>query len=224
MIYKGVIAIEFPTEFNLIMLFRLLIASICGIIIGYERQTNFKVAGVKTHMIVAFSASLIMVVSKYGFYDSEVFDASRIASQLITGIGFVGAGIIYKRHYQINGLTTAAGILATAAIGLAIGAGLYAIGLGGTCMFLVLRLLVQRTEKLQTNIQSSFKITLKNTTDLGELHDVFDGLKVLTYAVELVDQDLLSVDVTLLFVNEDEKEFWMKSMMQNRDIVKFSQY
>ena len=91
------IVIELPMEFNLIMLFRLLIASICGIIIGYERQTNFKVAGVKTHMIVAFSASLIMVVSKYGFYDSEVFDASRIASQLITGIGFVGAGIIYLK-------------------------------------------------------------------------------------------------------------------------------
>lgn len=118
---------------------RILMASLCGCMIGYERTRRLKEAGVRTHCVVACGAALMMVVSKYGFadiiqngvylYGSDGVDASRIASQVVTGVGFLGAGVIFRTGTSVKGLTTAAGIWATSAVGLAFGAGLYLIGL-----------------------------------------------------------------------------------------------
>ena len=80
------------------LLFRIMIACILGIVIGLERKNRNKLAGVRTHAIVAFGAALIVVVSKYGFADIPNYDASRIASQIVSGIGFLGAGIIIVRN------------------------------------------------------------------------------------------------------------------------------
>ena len=112
--------------------FRILIAGICGGLIGYERNNRLKEAGIRTHLIVALAAALIMVVSKYGFSDvttlkGVALDPSRIAAQIVTGVGFLGAGMIFVRNQTISGLTTAAGVWATAGIGMTIGAGLYKI-------------------------------------------------------------------------------------------------
>lgn len=117
---------------------RILMASLCGCMIGYERTRRLKEAGVRTHCVVACGAALMMVVSKYGFsdivqngvylYGSDGVDASRIASQVVTGVGFLGAGVIFRTGTSVKGLTTAAGIWATSAVGLAFGAGLYLIG------------------------------------------------------------------------------------------------
>ena len=105
------------------LLCRIIIAGICGGIIGYERKNRNKEAGIRTHMIVALGASLIMIVSKYGFADilgeqGIALDPSRIAAQIVTGVGFLGAGMIFMRKNTISGLTTAAGIWATSAIGM----------------------------------------------------------------------------------------------------------
>ena len=107
--------------------FRILIAGICGGLIGYERNNRLKEAGIRTHLIVALAAALIMVVSKYGFSDvttlkGVALDPSRIAAQIVTGVGFLGAGMIFVRNQTISGLTTAAGVWATAGIGMTIGA------------------------------------------------------------------------------------------------------
>ncbi|MFQ9490102.1 MAG: MgtC/SapB family protein [Bilophila wadsworthia] len=107
--------------------FRILIAGICGGLIGYERNNRLKEAGIRTHLIVALAAALIMVVSKYGFSDvttlkGVALDPSRIAAQIVTGVGFLGAGMIFVRNQTISGLTTA-GVWATAGIGMTIGAG-----------------------------------------------------------------------------------------------------
>ena len=117
---------------------RILMASLCGCMIGYERTRRLKEAGVRTHCVVACGAALMMVVSKYGFsdiiqngvylYGSDGADASRIAAQVVTGVGFLGAGVIFRTGTSVKGLTTAAGIWATSAVGLAFGAGLYLIG------------------------------------------------------------------------------------------------
>ena len=130
-------------SFQLILIFRLVVAALCGMGIGFERKNRLKEAGLRTHLIVAVGAALMMIVSKYGFFDlvgaGDLFkvDASRIASQIVTGIGFLGAGTIFIRNRSVTGLTTAAGIWTTAGIGMAVGAGMYWLGLACTALVLI---------------------------------------------------------------------------------------
>ncbi|MFT8352058.1 MgtC/SapB family protein [Clostridium saccharoperbutylacetonicum] len=128
-------------------LLRLCIAAICGMAIGYERKNRMKEAGIRTHFIVAIGAALIMIISKYGFQDqigwsNMSLDPSRIAAQVVTGVGFLGAGIIFMQKQTIVGLTTAAGVWATAAIGLAIGSGLYFVGIAATAITILGQILL----------------------------------------------------------------------------------
>ncbi|MFK4472384.1 putative Mg2+ transporter-C (MgtC) family protein [Paenibacillus sp. RC73] len=122
-------------------LIRVMFAGLCGALIGYERKSRMKEAGIRTHFIVGIGASLMMVVSKYGFQDQTAWsnlslDPSRIAAQVISGVGFIGAGMIFTQKNRIKGLTTAAGIWTTAGIGIAVGAGMYGLGAGVTLFIL----------------------------------------------------------------------------------------
>ena len=126
------------TEFIL----RLFIAGILGSIIGLDREYRAKEAGYRTHFLVSLGSALIMIVSQHGF--SEILDTpnvnldpSRIASQVVSGIGFIGAGTIILHKQIVRGLTTAAGIWATSGIGLAIGAGMYELGISATILTLI---------------------------------------------------------------------------------------
>src|SRR6201991_439445 len=115
---------------NLERLLRLLTAAILGSMIGFERERLLWAAGIRTHMLVCVGSCLIMIVSQYGFsniltYEHVVLDPSRIAAQVVSGIGFLGAGSILARGEIVKGLTTAASIWSVAAIGLAVGGGLY---------------------------------------------------------------------------------------------------
>ncbi|WP_239253463.1 MgtC/SapB family protein [Listeria ilorinensis] len=123
-------------------LLRLFVASLLGAIIGLDREIRAKEAGFRTHFLVSLGSALIMIVSQYGF--SEVlnnpnvsFDPSRVAAQVVSGIGFIGAGTIIIQKQFVRGLTTAAGLWATSGIGLAIGAGMYALGIGATILTLI---------------------------------------------------------------------------------------
>lgn len=147
------------------LLVRLLVACLCGCVIGVERSFRQKEAGIRTHIILALGAALMMVVSKYGFYDiaeldmnSLRADASRIASNVVTGISFLGAGVIFVRGGTIKGLTTAAGIWATAGIGMALGAGMYTVGITCTIGMILIQLLLHKfmpfSENMETNIIS----------------------------------------------------------------------
>lgn len=126
-------------------LIRILIACLCGGVIGIERTLRQKDAGFRTHVIVALGAALMMVVSKYGFADSLAagYDPSpeRIASNIITGISFLGAGMIFVRGANIKGLTTAAGVWSTAAVAMAIGAGMYVTGIVSTLIIVLIQVL-----------------------------------------------------------------------------------
>ena len=107
-------------------------------LIGNERHKSYKEAGVRTHVLVALASCLMMMVSKYGFPDVDKVDASRIAAGVVSGISFIGAGIIFENRGKIEGLTTAAGIWATCALGLTFGAGMYIIGVAcGILIYLV---------------------------------------------------------------------------------------
>ena len=135
---------------QIIWCLRIAAAAVCGCVIGYERTRRSKGAGIRTHMIIAMSAALMTVVSKYGFLDMVGSglnaDATRIASNIVTGIPFLGAGVILVRQKKasVQGLTTAAGMWATCGIGMAFCAGLYAIGVFGTLLLIVMQLLLHR--------------------------------------------------------------------------------
>ena len=121
---------------------RLLTATVLGAVIGFEREYHAKEAGIRTHLLVALGACLFMILSVYGFdfmldRDHVSFDPSRIASQVVTGIGFIGAGTIILQKQMVRGLTTAAGLWVTAAIGLACGNGMYIIAVVTTAVVLV---------------------------------------------------------------------------------------
>lgn len=124
------------------MIIRLVISGVLGAIIGFERRSREKEAGLRTHFVVCIGSALVMLVSKYGFSDilrpyMVVLDPSRIAAQVISGIGFLGAGTIIVQKHSVRGLTTAAGLWATAGIGLAIGAGMYTAGIATTILVLI---------------------------------------------------------------------------------------
>lgn len=130
-------------------LLRLAVASVCGAFIGYERKNRLKEAGIRTHVIVALASCLMMIISKYGFNDvlqleGVGLDPSRVAAGIVTGVGFVGAGTIFIRKQAVSGLTTAAGVWATVGVGMAIGAGLYFIGIASMGMIIVLQFLLHR--------------------------------------------------------------------------------
>lgn len=125
-------------------LVRIFVAACLGILIGSERKNRNKSAGIRTHVIVALGAALIMVVSKYGFADVEKVDSARLAAQVVSGVGFLGAGVIFVRNNLVNGLTTAAGIWATAGVGLALGAGMYVVGISSALMVVTIQFVMHR--------------------------------------------------------------------------------
>ena len=117
----------------------LLLSVALGFLIGFERKIRSKEAGIRTHTIVCMGSALMMIVSKYAFGDTA--DTARVAAQIVTGIGFLGAGIIvYKRH-EVRGLTTAAGVWATAGVGMACGGRLYIIAVGAALIMIVAQLI-----------------------------------------------------------------------------------
>ena len=125
---------------------------ISGILIGLERTKRLKEAGIRTHFLVACSSAAVMLVSKYGFADLALAafpgtsgaDGARLAAQVVSGIGFLGAGMIFRSDAKVSGLTTAAGLWATAGIGLTVGAGLYIPAIFCTLLILVVQALTHR--------------------------------------------------------------------------------
>ncbi len=127
-------------------LLRIVIAGIYGFLIGLERSKRQKEAGLRTHFIVAAGAALIMCVSL--LFEQ---DAARIAAQIVSGIGFLGAGMIFFKRESLHGLTTAAGIWMTAGVGMATGAGMYVLGLGATLIVIIAQVIFHNRLFSETN-------------------------------------------------------------------------
>lgn len=152
-----------------------LLAVVLGFAIGYERKLRYKEAGIRTHTIVCAGSALIMVVSKYGFGDSVDADASRVAAQIVSGIGFLGAGIIVYRKHEIHGLTTAAGVWATSGVGMAAGAGMYLFAAGATVILIAVQCLMHvRCRFFQTKKYYQIKICFINGgEECGKIKELF---------------------------------------------------
>lgn len=154
---------------NLEFLIRILLSGILGAIIGLERTRRFKEAGIRTHCIIAVSSAAFMILSKYAFLDLsgiagvQTADPARIAAQVVSGISFLGAGVIFKHNTSIKGLTTAAGMWATAAVGMAIGAGMYWLGLMETAALMVIQLILHRYPVAGDNlVTQSISVRMRN--------------------------------------------------------------
>lgn len=152
-----------------------LLAVALGFAIGYERKLRYKEAGIRTHTIVCAGAALIMVVSKYGFGDSAEADAARVAAQIVSGVGFLGAGIIVYRKHEIHGLTTAAGVWATAGVGMAAGAEMYLFATGATVILIAVQCLMHvKCRFFQTKKYYQIKICFVNGgEECGKIKELF---------------------------------------------------
>ena len=126
------------------LLVRLLFAIVAGFLFGYENKRRSKDAGIKTHTMLCMTACLIMIISKYGFYELSKYegiqyDASRVASTILSGLGFLGAGMVFYKQDSIKGLTSAVGMCLTISVGMCFGSGLIVIG----CVMTVVSLFLQ---------------------------------------------------------------------------------
>ena len=162
---------------------RVILAAICGAIIGLEREKRYKNAGLRTHIIVAISGAILMIVSKYGFIDVTTIDgirltsdSGRIAAAVIQSIGFLGAGVIYVRKESIIGLTTAAGLWATVGIGMCFGAGMYVLGISTTAIIIIVQILL-RIHHQHMPVQTVGIITCYITKHNMKFSDLADKIK-----------------------------------------------
>ena len=202
---------------------RLFVACVCGASIGFERTRRYKGAGIRTHMIVALGAALFVIVSRYGFIDvvgkeGVQVDVARVASNVVTGVSFLGAGLI-KRGDYIQGLTTAAGIWMVAAIGLAIGSGQYILGVSGTVLIILVQWIFHAGGKLSVDklVFSSIVVTMED--DPKAFRQFLDKMKSLgievsgnhinrhkdmsiTYTLDVRMPKTLEVEEILMIVKE----------------------
>ncbi|MBO4455488.1 MAG: MgtC/SapB family protein [Bacteroidales bacterium] len=183
-------------EWNLIL--RIFIAGMLGGLIGFEREVRAKEAGLRTHFLVALGAALFMVISQYAFVGR--FDAARVAAQVVSGIGFIGAGVIIFQKNVVRGVTTAAGLWVAAAIGLASGAGMYAVAIASTLM----ALLCLETMHFITKRYGEKSVTLEiSPVKGGEMAEVLDLIGKTGAEVRSFEQVRDSVTIQILVKQRD---------------------
>lgn len=203
---------------------RIGVASLLGAMIGIERKIRSKEAGLKTHFLVAVGSALIMVVSKYAFSDiifedHMSLDPSRIAAQVVSGVGFLGAGTIIIQKQAVKGLTTAAGLWATAGIGLAIGAGMYVVGIGATILVLIGLEIVSRIFKAQFLFPQNItvQICINKHEAVQQILETLQvkGIPILSYEVETLQRDtgvVYKVGMKLKNISPEEKNAFIQHM------------
>lgn len=175
------------------VLMRTVVAVLMGGIIGLERGMKNRPAGLRTHMLVCLGASMVMMTNQFIYQCYSVGDPVRMSAQVISGIGFLGAGtIIVTRHNQIKGLTTAAGLWASACVGLGIGIGLYEVAiLGSVLMFLVLTALHELDYRMRRNTRVvEVYVELNKKTTLGDFLRSMRDLGIETSGVQLEHDEM----------------------------------
>lgn len=164
------------TEWDLIG--RLALSALLGSFIGYERERLAWAAGLRTHMLVAVGSTMVMIVSAYGFADVTgpgiSLDPSRMAAQVVSGIGFLGAGAILARGEVVRGLTTAASVWSVAGIGLAVGGGLYISAVAATAIILIILAGIKPLERRFIGARQPRALLIyadRDTLSLPKLHE-----------------------------------------------------
>ena len=208
-------------------LVRILVAACLGLLIGSERKNRNKSAGIRTHVIVALGAALIMVVSKYGFMDVEKADAARVAAQVVSGIGFLGAGVIFVRNNLVNGLTTAAGIWATAGVGLALGAGMYVVGISSALLVLLIQFVMHRVAYF-ADVASGGLIRMTLVKREGIVQSMEDYLQreklsVISVKINKTKKDEVKLEFDVVFPPGYKKTKLLARLVEMDDVLAVSE-
>lgn len=205
---------------------RIVLACIVGLAIGLERRNRNKLAGVRTHAIVAFGAALMMVVSKYGFTDIPNYDASRIAAQIVSGIGFLGTGIIIVRNNSsVSGLTTAAGLWATAGVGMCIGAGQYFLSISSALLLICLQIAMHKVGFLAYEpYAGKMKMSLSSIDKVESVKQIIKGEKICITVVKLnkLSDGTVKLEMDLLFPAKYDKMAFLEKLGGEEYIVSIS--
>jgi putative Mg2+ transporter-C (MgtC) family protein len=188
------------------MILRLGLAAVLGSAVGFERERLIWAAGLRTHMLVCVGSCLFMIVSAFGFSDilgeqHVILDPSRIAAQVVSGVGFLGAGSILLRGEVVKGLTTAASIWAVAAVGLAAGSGLYLAAVVTTAMILIILAGVKPLEDYYRSRRSTLKLWLeapRGAITVGVLSEALGGGAALVQQLVVHPGETPDVDVVTL--------------------------
>ena len=212
MTFAEILAKQFTLWQYLEFFLRVLIACVCGAAIGFERSKRLKEAGIRTHIIVCCAAALVMIVSKYGFadmaapdgaglYGTKGTDPARLAAQIISGVSFLGAGVIFRNGNSIKGLTTAAGIWATAGIGLAIGAGMYIMGVFSTLVVAVIQILMHKfTIGVDSMVVGRMHCVVSHSAEFRKaLNEYIEehGMQILEVKIDFLEDGSAAYSLTL---------------------------
>ena len=209
---------------------RLVLAALFGTIIGLDREYREKEAGFRTHFLVSLGSALMMIVSQYGFseiltHDGVSLDPSRIAAQVVSGIGFIGAGTIIFNHQIVRGLTTAASLWATAGIGLTAGAGMSWLALAATILTLVA---LEGLSLVFRSLGSRRMVVVFSASDRTGVADTLDrirtdGYMVVSYEVvpQVVGGDGITDRVTMVVKAKpgSDNNQLLALLRENTDII-----
>ncbi len=165
---------------------RLLAAGLLGGLLGLERMLRAKEAGIRTHFVVALGSALLMIISQYAF-EGQHFDASRVAAQVVSGIGFIGAGVIIFQKNVVRGVTTAAGLWVAASIGLACGAGMYAISAVAALLVIICLETMHFITLHHTERPVTLKADFSSPEDLEKTLDMFKDRKITVESYSIKD-------------------------------------
>ncbi|MBQ7306962.1 MAG: MgtC/SapB family protein [Clostridia bacterium] len=208
---------------NLIEVFlRILVAGFCGAIIGFERTKRQKDAGLRTHLLLSIGCATLVVASKYGFFDvalmpnAEFFktDLSRIISTILSGVGFIGAGVIFVRGTSVRGLTTAAGIWTTLAISVSVGIGLYEVGIFVTFVVVISQYLLH---KVYPSVENKIltKVTIKVKSSSDNIKKLVKACSEYNANIRAISSKMADNDMTIISVNlSSTKTFRVEKFFQ----------
>lgn len=211
--------------FQIELLSRTFIAGLLGCMIGYERKNRDKSAGMRTHAIVCLGAALMMIVSKYCFDDVVKYDASRVAAQIVSGVGFLGTGMIFVKNNTVSGLTTAAGVWTTAGIGMAIGSGAYFLGISAGLLVVIVQILLHKVSFISFEpVRGYIKIVTDYYEDvLKDIQKEIRRKKIKMLNCKVSKQkDGVRLELTLFFHSDEMKNEFMLNWAKDERISEIS--
>ena len=204
------------------LIIRLVVACLLAFVIGLDREYRAKDAGLKTHFLVSLGSALFMIISRYGFDNSTQVDFSRVAAQVVSGIGFIGAGTIIFQKQIVRGLTTAASLWSVSAIGMAAGAGMYAVAVAATLLTLIgLEAFGYILKKLAARrIYISILVGSKQMAQTVYLDLKKVGYQILSYEMSKLDKaDGYRVAIVVRSLVGNDEEGFIEVLHTNPDIT-----
>ena len=208
---------------NYEFVFRIVISALCGSAIGYERTNRNKGAGIRTHAIVALASALMMIISKYSFSDVGNYDASRVASQIVSGVGFLGAGLIFVRNNSIiSGLTTAAGIWGTSGVGMAIGSGQYFIGIFSTLLIVSIQIYFHKNNFFTKGEGYRYKLYLKiiNMDSYSKIKGtIVKSMQIEALSIKKHMDTTVDIEIDILIKDSYKRFEVLEELMQSEYVI-----